>query len=280
MTSFITPTLSLLNEIEPEAGDVVPPSRRDPVTMFFPDWDYLASPAASTKAVVAGLTLSFIEVPERLWGRIIQTHCPQTHQALTEHGLSIETLLAGHAPAPVFEIIAGAINTELGGYQVLAGPDAAAMTPTVIAELGAVPTVADPCDAKTAPAPPTLSIPAGHQSRERTLVSECEVCGAEFPGVRRYCSSICAASENIRYDPWRCACCLRALEDRPDPTKYAEGDPRVIREHLCQPCTWILTQRRVMASPWPRPPTRSTCSLPPVRPRSLWSTLRGWTWSM
>ena len=146
MTAFIQPTPALLDRIEPEAGDVLKPNKHRNHIEFWPDWDYIASLAASTEAVVAALTLCPNGVPEDQWNRIIETHCPQTHAALAPHGQTALDVVTGKAPAVLIGPAAQLINVELGGYQVLLVPDFAAMTAEIIGELGAIPVFVDPED--------------------------------------------------------------------------------------------------------------------------------------
>ncbi|MFC0429916.1 hypothetical protein [Kutzneria buriramensis] len=139
MTAFVRPTEELFTRLKAEAGEVLPQTRQRPRVEFWPDWDHIASPAASTEAVVAALTLSAVDVPERAWALVVRTHCPRAHKALAALGLPIESVLYGQAPADVVATIATLVNAELGGFEVLTALDVPAMTAEVIAILGGVP---------------------------------------------------------------------------------------------------------------------------------------------
>ncbi|WP_067665598.1 hypothetical protein [Nocardia miyunensis] len=120
---FIPVPPDLYRAAEPEAGTVLPPAtgrykRQRPTEQFDPNWEFLLTGHASTTAVVACVTNSWVDVPERVWPEILRLYCPKAWAMLAGAGVSFESWQVGHCPAPLRGQVSATANMELGGYAV------------------------------------------------------------------------------------------------------------------------------------------------------------------
>lgn len=144
INGFIAPTPDLLGQVEPAAGEILPPRKGyRSTTEFYPHWGYIASAHASTVAVVAALTLAANGVPEQWWEPIVRVHCPRATALLAAREVTFTQMATGHGPIGITEQVAPVVNMELAGYMVFYMPDTAALIADTIGNLGAVPTFTD-----------------------------------------------------------------------------------------------------------------------------------------
>lgn len=118
--NFAQPAEHLYDNIEHDAGKTIPPTTHRPHTQFWPNWDYICTPSASTNAVVAALTQTTIPVPEWVWEPLMRTHCPRAYALLHEHHETVERWRTGRTPSLELDLrVAVQVNLDLGGYEVI-----------------------------------------------------------------------------------------------------------------------------------------------------------------
>lgn len=131
----------LYRTVEPEAGEVLPVSRYRRSEEFHPNWAHICSPAATVDAVVAALLQSADDVPDRIWERALQVHCPDAWALLTGNGWTWGQFNRGDVPAmsPTPNRIRNLINAELGGWAVVRCFPVADIAHAIESTLGALP---------------------------------------------------------------------------------------------------------------------------------------------
>ncbi len=129
----------LYKSVEAEAGTILPPLKgrhKRATEQFDPDWEFLLTGRASKAAVVACVSNSQVDVPERIWPRIVEIYCPQAWALLTAAGVSFEAWRVGESPAGVGSAVSAMANVELDGYAVFAVMDIGAMQDHLIEVFG------------------------------------------------------------------------------------------------------------------------------------------------